>query len=36
MAGLGVLAYILIAGGSLVYYAARNLKNAEVSGNEVP
>jgi len=21
---------------SLVYYAARNLKNAEVSGNEVP
>jgi hypothetical protein len=36
MVGVGVLAYLLIAGGSLLYCAALNLKYAEVSGNEVP
>ena len=36
MVGVGVLAYILIAGGSLVYCAARNLQKTEVRGNEIP
>jgi hypothetical protein len=36
MVGVGVLAYILIAGGSLVYCAARNLQNTEVRRNEIP
>jgi hypothetical protein len=36
MAGIGVLAYLIIAGGSLVYCAARNLQTAEVSNNQAP
>jgi hypothetical protein len=36
MFGVGLLAYILIAGGSLVYCAARNLQNTEVRRNEIP
>jgi hypothetical protein len=36
MVGVGVLAYLIIAGGSLVYCAARNLQNPEARGNEVP
>ena len=36
MVGIGVLAYLIIAGGSLVYCAARNLQSSEGSANNVP
>jgi hypothetical protein len=36
MVGMGVLAYMLIAGGSLVFCAARNLKGTETSGKQMP
>ena len=34
MVGVGVLAYLLIAGGSLIYCAARSLQST--GRNEVP
>jgi hypothetical protein len=36
MVGVGVLAYILIAGGSLVYCAARNIKSTAINGSDAP
>jgi len=34
MIGVAVLAYLFIAGGSLVYCAARNLQSPSTSGND--